>query len=1272
MSRTNYSSSNPLLLEEQYGDLAHLERLFRWFLAMLFLGVTAGIFISLSHKDAKQAFMVGVGYIPIAGAYLLVRRKKFETAITMLAVILIALMTIVATQGQGIHHISVIGYPAILIVASMVSRKRTMVLLTLYTIVCLGWLVFGELQGFYTPVKWERSVAGDFFSASVIIIVTALMVRMISESLFQSNLRYRKELRERQLAEEALAFSEEKFTQAFHSSPVMMTIEGADHKFVDVNRSFVEGIGYTRSEALGLTASDLKLWSSEEDVEKVRGALARGEEIKNLELRFRRKSGEIGVALMSSDRFEAHSVHYELTSALDISDRKRAEAERSQRAEEVALLYRLGMALASGENLYQAMRAFVQELKNVMTVDAFHIGLYDAETDIFSYSLFLNLDEDLQPPPRKLREKPGLTWEVLSTRTSLYLEDVADPQVKNAHNIVWIQDAPIRSYLGIPLILQNRVIGIMSVQSMRPAAYSSDQIRLLETIAAQVAITIEKLSLLDQVKHELAERKRAEGELQQREIILDAVAVSAELLFKAPDWRSEVDGMLERLGKSIRATHAYLFENSQKTGGEMTTSMMFEWTMPGFMSDLDDPRYLGMQITEDDLASWYRTMSQGDPYIGDRKRLDGNDYNYILARGMKALLDVPIFIDGFWWGCIGFDDLAQEREWSYAEVDGLVVAANVLAGAIKRSQIDAALQAELSQRKQMQDILFDEKERAEVTLHSIGDAVITTDIHAQVEYLNPVAENLTGWNIKDAFGQPLERVFKVINEESRKPVLDPVARCLQEGRVIELANHSILIRRDGQEFSIDDSAAPIRNRKGEVIGAVLVFHDITEERRLTRQVAHDAMHDGLTGLVNRREFEKRLGRALNSAKERNLTHVLCYLDLDQFKIVNDTAGHVAGDELLRQLAELLSGLFRQRDTFARLGGDEFGLLLENCQLDQAQVICNKILAKTRDFSFAWGGNNFQVSVSIGITPITAEKESANQLLSQADIACYAAKDLGRNRFNVYQSEDSETAQRHGEIIQAARMRDAVINDQFILYCQPIAELRQESQDFSRYEVLLRMQNDENKLSLPSAFIPSAERYGLMPAIDRWVIRRTFAAIAKSKLQGVQVTINLSGNSLDDDGLFEYVVEQLNEFSIPPTQICFEITETAAIHHISKARDFTQAFRERGGKIALDDFGSGFSSFRYLKTLPVDYIKIDGEFVREMLANPNDQAMVEAITQVAHTLGIYVIAEHATNIETVNRLRELGVEGAQGFGIGFPIPVEDAWKNETQDQKRNQP
>jgi diguanylate cyclase (GGDEF)-like protein/PAS domain S-box-containing protein len=571
---------------------------------------------------------------------------------------------------------------------------------------------------------------------------------------------------------------------------------------------------------------------------------------------------------------------------------------------------------------------------------------------------------------------------------------------------------------------------------------------------------------------------------------------------------------------------------------------------------------------------------------------------------------------------------------------------------------------DITERKHMEARLFEEKERAEITLHSIGDAVITTDVNARVDYLNPVAEKLTGWNMQEAVGQPLEKVFRIIEEGSRQPATNPVERCLREGKVVGLSNHSILINRDGREYSIDDSAAPIRNRQGEITGVVLVFHDVTEARRLSQKLKHEAIHDSLTGLVNRGEFERRLERALIKAKEHGSSHILCYLDLDQFKIINDTAGHSAGDELLKQVSGMLSGLFRQRDTFARLGGDEFGLLLENCGLDQALVIANEILAKVRDFPFVWARRSFQVGVSIGVVSITEDTESVAQLLSQADIACYSAKDLGRDRIHIYQIEDSEAARWHTEILQAFHTRDALINDKFRLYCQPIARLPVDESEIVQYEVLLRMKDGEERLGLPSAFIPSAERYGLMPAIDRWVIRETLLTMAKYDFQGKQVTVNLSGNSLDDEKLFDYVLEQLHEFSISPAQICFEITETAAIHHLSKAQQFIRSFRELGGKIALDDFGSGFSSFRYLKSLSVDYIKIDGGFVEDILSNPDDLVMVEAITLIAHTLGMEVIAEHASDLEIINRLSEIGVDRAQGFGIGLPVPVEVAWCNET--------
>ncbi len=341
--------------------------------------------------------------------------------------------------------------------------------------------------------------------------------------------------------------------------------------------------------------------------------------------------------------------------------------------------------------------------------------------------------------------------------------------------------------------------------------------------------------------------------------------------------------------------------------------------------------------------------------------------------------------------------------------------------------------------------LAEEKERALVTLHSIGDAVITTDAQERVEYLNPVAELLTGWRTAEARGLPLAQVFQVVNEHTRQPAPNPVRRCLQEGKVIGLPGHSVLISRTGREYDIDDTTAPIRGRDGQVQGVVLVFHDVSEARRLERRMAHDAAHDTLTGLVNRREFELRLERALTSAKQRNSEHVLCYLDLDEFKVINDSAGHAAGDEMLRQVANLLSGLFRHRDTLARLGGDEFGLLLENCPLERGVTIANEVVAQIKQMPFNWQGRIYQIGVSIGLVLLNAATEGLAQALSQADMACYTAKDLGRGRVHVYRWKERETAAHNGELLQARRLREALEWEQFHLYCQPILPSRRRNQ-----------------------------------------------------------------------------------------------------------------------------------------------------------------------------------------------------------------------------------
>lgn len=408
----------------------------------------------------------------------------------------------------------------------------------------------------------------------------------------------------------------------------------------------------------------------------------------------------------------------------DITEQKITGNELNQRMAEVAVLYRLSVALTGGQNLYDALRAFVRELKHVMVVDAFHIGLYDAETDIFSYSLFLNLEEDLLPPPRKLREKPGLTWEVISNRKTLYLKDVADPQTQSSYNIVVVVEAPIRSYIGIPLLLQDRVIGIMSIQSLKPDAYTGEQVRLLEMLAAQVVITIEKMRLLDQVRQELEERRKADAELQQREAILEIVSGAANTLLNMSEWnlevwRTEINNLLEQLGETIHASHAYVFENHPFRDGSIRMSMRYEWTAPGYESDLDDPHYQDMTMGQDNMQSWNDYIYRGLPFIGDNAHLNQDDMENLQNRDIQALLDVPIFVDEQWWGIIGFDDMSQPRNWSIAEVDALVVAANLMGAAIKRRQMDSIQKDELQQRK----ILIEELESKNTELEQFNYTV---------------------------------------------------------------------------------------------------------------------------------------------------------------------------------------------------------------------------------------------------------------------------------------------------------------------------------------------------------------------------------------------------------------------------------------------------------------------------------------------------------------------------------------------------------------------
>jgi diguanylate cyclase (GGDEF)-like protein/PAS domain S-box-containing protein len=566
---------------------------------------------------------------------------------------------------------------------------------------------------------------------------------------------------------------------------------------------------------------------------------------------------------------------------------------------------------------------------------------------------------------------------------------------------------------------------------------------------------------------------------------------------------------------------------------------------------------------------------------------------------------------------------------------------------------------DITDRKRAETRVFEEKERAQVTLQSIGDGVITTDADGNVDYINPVAQDLTGWDMRSSKGTHITEIMMIVNEHTRASVENPVVRCLKEGRVITLAENSTLITRNGDEVPIQDSAAPIRDRIGNIIGSVMVFHDVSKETRLFRQLSYQASHDTLTGLVNRREFENHLIGAFEQIRDNSeATHALLYLDLDQFKVVNDTFGHTAGDALLRQLTELIQASIRSSDVLARLGGDEFGILLERCDEQRAIEVAESIRESIEGFRFEWQESFTSIRCSIGIVLVTSENADVAGVMSSADVACYSAKDIGRNQIHLYR--DSDVSMRHEEMKWVSRITSAVEEDRLELFFQPIIGIgKGQGKGRGHYELLLRMRDENGELVGPDQFIPSAERYNLMSTLDRWVIHEALSKLADRSTEGearYTLAINLSGTSLSEDRFLDFVIDELEKQNLPNGAICFEITETAAISNLSRVVHFMQTLKKLGCKFSLDDFGSGLSSFTYLKNLPVDYLKIDGQFIRNVVEDSVDESMVKAIREVGHAMGIETIAERVETKQVLDKLSALGVEFAQGYYIARPASV----------------
>ncbi len=572
---------------------------------------------------------------------------------------------------------------------------------------------------------------------------------------------------------------------------------------------------------------------------------------------------------------------------------------------------------------------------------------------------------------------------------------------------------------------------------------------------------------------------------------------------------------------------------------------------------------------------------------------------------------------------------------------------------------------DVTERKTAEAALFNEKERLLVTLASIGDGVITTDTAGRVTFLNPVAEHLTGFPVERARGRPVEEVFPVVNNLAGGPGSGALPQCARDGQGLGPPNQGRLIRPDGRAFAIEQSAAPIRDSDGQTIGSVLVLRDVTGAQEMANRLSWQASHDALTGLCNRAAFEERLHRLANFPQTQTgpEVHTLLYIDLDQFKVVNDVAGHIAGDEVLKQISGLMQHQVRESDMLARIGGDEFGVILTHCDIAHAQRVADGIHRALEAFKFPWDERQFRFGASIGALEFSPGEISLIDLLRAADLACYAAKNAGRRRTHVYRIDDANTQRHRAEMDWATRLGDAVEDDHLVLHAQLVQPLRESQRgEGLNFEVLVRMRDGDGSLVMPRAFLPAAERFDLMTLIDRWIIARAFRTVAEYLREpGNRIrccALNLSGATLGDESLLPYVKGQLTLYRLPPEVFCFEITETVAISNLPAALGLIRELRAMGCRFALDDFGSGLCSFAYLKNLPVDYLKIDGSFVRDLGHDAVNRTLVSNINDIGHLLGKQTVAECAEDADTIAILGTLGVDYAQGFGIARPQPIEE--------------
>ncbi len=552
--------------------------------------------------------------------------------------------------------------------------------------------------------------------------------------------------------------------------------------------------------------------------------------------------------------------------------------------------------------------------------------------------------------------------------------------------------------------------------------------------------------------------------------------------------------------------------------------------------------------------------------------------------------------------------------------------------------------------------------RAMVTLDAMGESVITVDAEGRIDYINHAAAALLGQTSEQVLGKTFPDVASLVDESDRRSLGDPVRKALATGGRVTMGKRAVLVPVNGSlERSVEISVTPLKSNGNDfVLGLVLVMHDTSEMRGLTRQMSYQASHDALTGLVNRREFERRLREAMDAAQAGDVAHALCYLDLDRFKVVNDTCGHTAGDNMLREVATIIKDAVRDSDTAGRIGGDEFALLLVGCPLEKARQIADDVVRAVNDYRFVWKDNIFNIGVSIGLVEIGRAGGSIEDLMNSADSACYVAKKQGGVHVHVYSAREEANARHSGEIHWLQKLQGALRDNRFELYYQPIVHAQANMERGPALEVFVRLEAENGQPSAPPGeFIRAAERYRLMPHVDRWVVQAVLSALGRGGMKlppGRSVAINISGQTLGDADFLEFVVDCFDHTGANPIDICFEVTENAVVANLDHARRFIAVLHGMGCEFALDDFGSGLSSFATLKTLPMDYIKIDGSFIANLAVDTVNQAMVGAMIELSRSLRFRIVAEQVEDQLSLDTVKQMGIDFVQGFIIARPQPL----------------